>query len=159
LTDAEAQYYLGNLLLHSGRVDEAENYFKQALTLDGAFTRSHEGLGFVAMRRDNYAEAKEQFNQASAHDSKNYLAHYYYAESLYHESTKGTEDPSGLKPEIAATIITELKTSIKLMPRFAYPYYLLGYIDMALDKDLAEGAKSLQIAVKIEPQNKSFLLA
>src|SRR5262249_52372862 len=34
LSDAEASFYLGDLLLHIGRDEDAERYFKQAIALD-----------------------------------------------------------------------------------------------------------------------------
>src|SRR5262249_6789794 len=46
LADAEVQFHLGNLLMRSNRLDEAETYLKQAVALDASLARPYEGLGF-----------------------------------------------------------------------------------------------------------------
>src|SRR5205085_10641331 len=75
LADAEVQFHLGNLLMRTNRLDEAEPYLKQAITLDASLARPYEGLGFVEMRRNHYDQALEYFRQAATRDSKNFFAH------------------------------------------------------------------------------------
>jgi ankyrin repeat protein len=157
LTDAQAQFHLGNLLLHTNRIEEAENYFKQAIALDAGFNRSYEGLGFAAMRRQNYPEAKEYFKQAATRDSNNYLAHYFYAETLYQEATAGKVAVSDIDQELAKTIIGGLKRSIELMPGFSRSHYMLGHINLVTGRDLAEGLQEMKTALRLEPQNKQFV--
>src|SRR5215467_6467909 len=124
LEDAEVQFYLGDLLLHTNRVDESVAFFEQARTLDDNLARPYEGLGFVAMRRSNYEQARENFKNAVARDSQNYLAHYYYAQALMREAFGSGTGP---KPE-SGLIIDELKKAIKLMPGFAPSYHRLAEI-------------------------------
>ena len=152
VTDAEATFYLGNLLARTNRLDEGEALFKQAITLDPAMARSYEGLGFVATRRKNYDEAMEQFKQAATRGSKNHLAHYYYAEALQRHAV------GPLTPALAQQIAEELKTSIKLMPGFAHSHYALGFLSLATGENLKEGAEQLRAALSIEPQNTHFAL-
>src|SRR6185503_16726812 len=45
LSEGEANYYLGDLLLHAGRATDAERYLKQAVDLDPCFTPSYASLG------------------------------------------------------------------------------------------------------------------
>src|SRR6185503_15526163 len=110
ISEGEAQFYLGNLLARTQRLDEAEVLFKQAVALEPDLPRPYEGLGFVSMRRNNFSESLEHFKQAATRGSKNHLAHYYYAESL-RQQTAG-----GIAPAAAQTIAEELRTSIKLKP-------------------------------------------
>lgn len=156
LADAEVEFYLGNVLMGQRRLDEAEARFKQAAALDSNMARPYEGLGFVAMQRSKFEEAEEFFKQAVARDSKNHLAHYYYALSLQRKATG--DDGGRLKPEMAKTIIEELKTSIKLMPGFAHSYSLLGYIYLLTEENLAEGAEMMKTAIRLEPQNKHLAI-
>jgi tetratricopeptide (TPR) repeat protein len=156
LSDAESQYYLGNILLHTNRADESEEYFKQALALDANLAGPREGLGFVARRRKNFAEAESHFKEAVARDSKNFLAHFYYAESLQQRAQE--ESSSRLSKETVKTITDELKTAIKLMPTFAPSYSLLGYIHLSTGENLEEGAQALKTAIQLEPQNNHFKL-
>ncbi len=156
LADAEVEFHLGNLLMRQGRLDEAETRFKQSAALDSNLARPYEGLGFVAIRRSKFEEAEDFFRQAVARNSKNHLAHYYYASSL---QRKAMGDGGGsLKPETAKTIIEELKTSIKLMPGFAHSYSLLGYIYLLTEENLAEGAEMMKTAMRLEPQNKRLAI-
>jgi tetratricopeptide (TPR) repeat protein len=156
LSDAESQYYLGNILLHTNRVDESEEYFKQALGLDANLAGPREGLGFVAMRRKNFGEAENHFKEAVARDSKNFLAHFYYAEALQRRAYEESSSP--LSKELVKTITDELKTAIKLMPTFAPSYSLLGYIHLSTGENLEEGAQALKTAIQLEPQNSHFKL-
>ncbi|MBI3654782.1 MAG: tetratricopeptide repeat protein [Acidobacteria bacterium] len=153
LSEAESQYYLGKILLHTQRLDESEAFFKRSLALDATLPQAHEGLGFVAMRRDNFAEAETHFKEAVAHDSKNFMAHYYYAEVLKRqaEARSGRLDAATTK-----TIADELKTTIQLMPTFAHAYSLLGFIRLVSGEQLEEGAQALRKAIQLEPQNTDF---
>ncbi len=156
LSDAESQYYLGNILLHTQRLEESETYFNQALALDPNLAGPREGLGFIAVRRKNYQEAEKHFKEAVARNSKNFLAHYYYAESLQRAMQDGSV--SRINSDIAKTMIEELKTSIKLMPTFAPAYSLLGFVHLVTGGNLEEGARVMKTAIQLEPQNSRFKL-
>ena len=152
ISEGEAQAYLGNLLARTDRLDEAEVLLKQAASVESELPRPYEGLGFVAMRRDNYNEALEHFKQAATRGSKNHLAHYYYAEALQRQAV------GNMTPALAQTISEELRTSIKLMPGFAHSHYALGFVSLATGENLKDGAESLKTAIRLAPQNKHFLL-
>ncbi len=152
VSDAEAQFYLGNLLARTNRLDEGEALFKQAIALDPEMPRSYEGLGLVATRRNRMDEAMEHFKQAAMRGSKNHLAHYYYAEALQRQAV------GPLTPKLAQQIADELKTSIKLMPGFAHAYYALGFLSLATGESLKEGAELVKTALRIEPQSTNFAL-
>ena len=152
ISDAEAQSYLGNLLARTDRLDEGEALFKQAVALDPELPRSYEGLGFVAMRRNHIDEALGYFKQAATHGSKNHLAHYYYAEALQRQAL------GSMTPELAHKIAEELKTSITIMPGFAYSYLALGFLSLTTGENLKEGIDFVQTAMKLEPQNRQFAL-
>jgi tetratricopeptide (TPR) repeat protein len=152
LTDAEVQFHLGNLLMRTRRLDEAETYLKQAIALDANLARPYEGLGFIEMRRDHYDKALDYFKQAAMRDSKNFFAHYYYAEALQREAQ------GGMSADTAAKMTNELRMAIKLRPQFAQSYYMLGFVSLASGGDLKEGLAATQIALRLAPQNKHYLL-
>jgi tetratricopeptide (TPR) repeat protein len=156
LAEAEVQFYLGNLLLHTRRIDEGVSFFKQAVALDPSLPGPHEGLGFAAMRRQKYAEAKSHFKEAVARGSRNHLAYYYYAEALHREE-EGAGSLS-MKPEAVKTITGLLRKAIELMPGFAPSYHLFGYIALVSGEKTDEAVTALRNALKIEPQNKNFAL-
>jgi tetratricopeptide (TPR) repeat protein len=156
LAEAEVQFHLGNLLLHTHRVDEGESYFKQAIALDPSLPGPHEGLGFVAIRRQKYKEAKEHFKEAVARNSRNHLTYYYYAEALQREALG--DSSLSTKPEVAETIFELLRKSLRLMQGFAPSYHLFGYIALMSGQNLDEGVVALKNATRLEPQKKSSAL-
>ena len=78
LSEAEAQAYLGDLLLHSNRKD-AYTYLEKALKLDPNLAMAHASLGMAYFREGKVKEARASLERAVAANSQNYLAHYYYA--------------------------------------------------------------------------------
>ncbi|MEW6211342.1 MAG: tetratricopeptide repeat protein [Acidobacteriota bacterium] len=154
LNEAEVQSYLGMLLMRSNRFEEAETYFKQAIALDPNLARPYEGMGFIAIRRSKFDEAREHLKQATSRDSKNHLAHYYYAAALQQGASLGSE----LNPETTKKIIEELKTTINLMPGFAPAYSMLGFMLMAAGEDLNEAARVMKTAIRLAPQNRHLAI-
>ncbi|HVQ38678.1 MAG TPA: DUF1570 domain-containing protein, partial [Pyrinomonadaceae bacterium] len=84
ITEAEAQAYLGDLLLHSNRTD-AEGYLKKALELDPNLAMAHASMGMLRVREGKSTEARQSLERAVKENSQNYLIHYYYAFALSHE--------------------------------------------------------------------------
>ena len=152
ISDGESEFYLGNLLARTRRLDEAEVHFKQAVELEPDLPRPYEGLGFVALRRNNFPEALEHFKQAATRGSKNHLAHYYYADALKRQAS------GSISSAVAKTIAEELRISIKLMPGFAYSHAALGFLSLVTGENFKEGAESLKIAIRLAPQNKHLIL-
>jgi len=153
ISEAEAQAYLGNLLARTNRLDEAEVLLKQASAAEPDLPRPYEGLGLVAMRRNRFDEAMENFKQAATRGSKNQLAHYYYAEALQRQAV------GNITPDVAKKISEELKTSIKLMPGFAHSYYALAFLHFTTGENLKEGTELMRTAMRLEPQNRHFALS
>src|SRR6185369_6240816 len=102
------------------------------------------------MRRTNFDEAKEHYKQAATRGSKNYLAHYYYADALQRQNR------GNITPELSEKITAELNTSIALMPGFAYSHYSLGFLSLVTGENLKSGADHLRIAIRLAPQSKNF---
>lgn len=153
ISEAELQYYLGNLLARTNRIDEAEVLLKRAKEMDPQLAGPYEGLGFVAVRRNKFGEALEHFKQAVTRGSKNHLAHYYYADALLRQII------GSVRPPESQQIAGELRTSIKLMPGFAFAHYALANLALMTQENLKEGLEAATIAIKLEPQNKRFALA
>ena len=153
MTEAEVQYYLGNVLARTNRIDEAEVLLKRAIEMDPQLAGPYEGLGFVAVRRQRFAEALDHLKQAVTRGSKNHLAHYYYAEMLLRQVI------GSVRPPVAQQMADELRTSIKLMPGFAFAHYALANLSVMTGENLKEGLEAAATAIKLEPQNKRFALA
>src|SRR5688500_12163738 len=75
LTEAEANYYLGDLLFHINRESDAERYFKQAIALDPGLLSAHASLGLIYVYQKRYGDAKKHLQRATE-SPQNYLIHY-----------------------------------------------------------------------------------
>lgn len=139
LSEAETQYYLGDLLLQTGQYKEAEERLQKSLKLDAGFAPSQVSLGILRFRLRQLDEAKKMFQAAINSDQKNYLAHYYYAEVLAQE--RQYEDA-----------IKSYQQSISLNPRNAAAHADLGYAFLALRRD-GEAAQAFQQAISLDPNN------
>lgn len=154
LTEAEAQAYLGDLLLHSNRKD-AYTYLEKALKLDPNLGMAHASLGMAYFREGKVDEARASLARAVATNSQNYLAHYYYAFTLSRQTPDG-ERVSGYSPEISAKIKTHLEQAIKLRPDYLESYNLLAFVSLITGQELTEAIESLKQALKISPGREDF---
>jgi tetratricopeptide (TPR) repeat protein len=152
LAEAEVKSYLGNLLLHIHRIEDAENVFKEANQLDPQLAGPYEGLGVIAMRRNDYSTAKQRMSEALTRDPKSFIAHYYLAEALRRQS-RGDRDQALVK-----RIRNELRASINLMQGFAPPYYALGHLNFETGEETDEGIIALQGALLLSPRRKEVRL-
>ncbi|HEV8371184.1 MAG TPA: tetratricopeptide repeat protein [Pyrinomonadaceae bacterium] len=137
ISEAEAQAYLGDLLLHSNRV-EAEIYLQRALTLDPKLTLANASLGILRFRQGRMAESLAFLERAVAAESQNALVHYYYASVLSKPGEADAKLTLGFAPEVAAKARAELKKAIALRPDFPDSYNLLAYLNLVTNTEIAE---------------------
>jgi tetratricopeptide (TPR) repeat protein len=161
LSAAEAQFYLGDLLLHTNRVDDAARYLERSVALDPNLARAHASLGVIAARRENFDEAKKHLEPASR-NSDSYLVHYYYAYVLSREGIGSDNFSDGYYGAGVVDVMrAELKKAIELAPNFAEAYRLLAFINLVRGERLDESIELIKTAVKLSPrrQELSLLLA
>ena len=161
LTEAEAQAYLGDLLLHTNRLNDADARLQQALTLNPKLTMAQSSLGIVRMRQGRFTEARKSLQEAVSGDSAGYLAHYYYAYALSREAMDSNELVSNYAPETAALMRSELNKAIELNPTFPESYSLLAFVNMVTGQDLDKSVELLKRALVLSPGRKDldFMLA
>jgi tetratricopeptide (TPR) repeat protein len=153
LTEAEAQAYLGDLLLHSYRKD-AYVYLEKALKLDPNLGMAHASLGMAYFREGRVAEARASLERAVTLNSQNYLAHYYYAYTLSRLSPNG---PSvTYTPELSAKIRDHLQKAIALRPDFAESYNLLAFVSLVTGENLEGAVASLKKVLNDSPGRYDF---
>ncbi len=156
LTEAEGQFYLGDLLLHTSQLDRAEKYLQQAITLDPTLAIAHASLGMLNLRQERFDEAREHLQRAAAADTKNYLVHYYYAYMLSRDGMRVGSYVTGFAPEIAQTMRAELRKAIALAPDYAESYYLLAFVNLVRDEQRDESIKLLKRALMLVPGEQRF---
>jgi tetratricopeptide (TPR) repeat protein len=156
-TPVEVYFRLGDELFRINRPDDAGNYFAQARQLAPASPLPYEGLGLLAAERGRHDEALLDLKNALARGSSSFLAHYSYAREKYRLTADSQEEYTRLKNDDAAEIRGELQKSISLMPDFAPAHELLGFFEMVQGENLLVAEQQLQLAIKLEPENQSYL--
>ena len=157
LSEGEANYYLGDLLLHIGRNEDAERYFKQAIALDPGLTPAYAALGQLSIRQKRYAEAKRYLERATS-SPQHYLVHYQYAWILSREAVSPTGHINEYSPQTAAVMRDQLSRAIKLAPDFAPAYYLLALVDLVTDERLDEAREAAEKARRLSPEKSAYAL-
>ena len=160
ITEAEAQAYLGDLLLKSNRAD-CEVYLQKALALDPDLAMANASLGLLRVRQGKHDEARKRLERAVAASSQNYLIHYYYAYALSKEAIADPEMVLGLAPENAAIMRRELKRAIELRPDFLESYSLLAFVNLVNNIELDETVEMLKRILAGSPRRNDlmFMLA
>ncbi len=161
VSEAEAQAYLGDLLLHTNNLAEAETRLQQALAEDPKLSMAHASLGMVRMRQHKFDEAKRSLQEAVDSESSNYLTHYYYAFALSREGMDSMNMIRSYSSEVANRMRAELRKAIQLNPGFPESYSLLAFVNMVTGEELDESVTLLNKALTLSPgrQDLSFHLA
>ena len=157
LTDAEANFYLGDLLFHINREADAERYLKQAVSLDPKLLQAQAQLGLIYVYQKKYAEAKKHLQRATE-SPQSYLIHYLYAFVLSREAVSPTGRIHDYAPDVAAAMRENLLKSIKLSSSYAPSYYLLAVVDLVINQNLDEALEMAQKARQLAPGKASYSL-
>ena len=160
LSDGEASFYLGDLLLHINRQEEAETYFRRAIAEEPGFTPTYASLGRMYVRQKRYAEAKKYLERAAG-SSQSHMVHYLYAYVLSREGMTPEDTVNNYSPENARVMREELRKAVKIAPSFADAYYLLAFVNLVTNEQLDEAITLVRQAQKLEPSKQAypFLLA
>jgi tetratricopeptide (TPR) repeat protein len=160
LTDAEVQAYLGDLLLHSHRTD-AYTYLERAVKLDPNLAMANTSLGMAYFREGKVNEAHASLERAVAANSKNYLAHYYYAFTLSRSGPGGGPTIAGYPADVAAKIREHLEKAIALRPDYPESYSLLAFVSLVTGKGIDESIMSMKKITASLPgrHDLTFMLA
>jgi FimV-like protein len=161
LTSADAHYYLGDLLLHINRYDDAARHLQKAVTLNPRSALAFAALGMVRVRQRQGAEAQRLLRQATSLEPDNHLTHYYYAYALSREEMDDEQEINAYEPQAAEIMRRELRRAIALKPDFAESYRLLAFINLVTGEQLPEAVELLRRGLKLSPgrPDLTFILA
>jgi tetratricopeptide (TPR) repeat protein len=159
ISPAEVSLRLGDQLMRVGRLEEAAAYFSEAQKQAPTSPLGYEGMGLLAAARHQPDEAVSYLRLALDRGSRSFLAHFTYARARF----QLTADPQGryttLPKDSATEIRAELERSLSLMPDFGPAHHLLGILQLLQDEDLQTAQQHLERAIKLEPENVSYLLS
>lgn len=158
MSEAESNSYLGDLLAHTRRVEDAEPYLKKALELDPNSSMANNSMGMVKMRQRKFDEAKTYLEKAISGDSKNHLAYYNYAFLLSREGRDEFGYVSSFPKEKVAQMRESLNKSIGLNPAYTESYELLAFVNLVNSEQLDESVQLLKKALKYQPGDQQIIL-
>jgi tetratricopeptide (TPR) repeat protein len=149
LTEAEAEFYLGDMLLHDDRLADAETHLKNALRLDPNLAGAQAAMGRLLLRLNKGADAMAYLKRATQLDPRNYLAHYYYASAIHGDNRTLTDAEW-------TTARTELLRAIELAPQFTAATELLANMNLVRDTEIPQTIDLLRKARTFAPGNDSL---
>lgn len=161
ITEAEAVAYLGDMLLHADRLDEAEKHLLKALNLAPDLSIAQASMGMLRVRQQDFADAKLYLQQAIKANPQSYLAQYYYANALSREGMGNGTIVTSYSPESAEQMRGALQKAIEIAPGFPESYRLLAFVNLITNTQLDESIELLQHALKLSPGSyeSTFILA
>jgi tetratricopeptide (TPR) repeat protein len=161
LASADAHYFLGDLLLHINRYEDAAKQLQKAIALNPRLAIAYASLGMTRVRQRQGAEARRLLQQAVTLEPDNYLTHYYYAYALSREEMDDEQEITDYKPEPAQLMRRELRRAIALNPNFTESYRLLAFINLVTGEQLPEAVELLRHGLKLSPNRPdlTFILA
>lgn len=155
ITEAEAQSYLGDLLLHDDRLEAAEDHLHRALALDMNSATAQTSMGILRLRQNHFGEARQHLERAVRIDGQNALAHYSYAEALMGEAGEADTSVKGYA-EKTDMLRAALRRAIKLAPNFLEAYRLLAMVELERGMQLDEAVESLKRALALAPKRSDL---
>lgn len=161
LANADAYYFMGDLLLHINRYTDAAKQLQKALTLNPRLAMAYAALGMTRVRQRQGAEARRLLQQAITLEPDNYLTHYYYAYALSREEMDDEQEITEYHSEPAQIMRRELRRAIALKPGFTESYRLLAFINLVTGEQLPEAVELLRQGLKLSPgrPDLTFILA
>ena len=158
LPPAMSNAYLGDLLYHTNRADDAEPYLTSAYKEDPSITMAATSLGMVKIKQRKFDEARKYLETAIKGDQKSAVALYRYAFLLSREGSDDYGIRREYSPETVAKMRDALRRAMAADPTFAETYDLLAYVNLTARDNYDEAAKAMQAALKYNPGSERFLM-
>ena len=150
--------YLGDLLYHSHRADDAEPYLRNALSAAPGHALANTALGMVKIRQRKFDDARGYLEKAIQTDPKNHVAYYQYAYLLSREGRDEFGYVRNFASETAARMREVLRKAIAINPAFTESYELLAFVAVVNNDELDDAVVHLQKALKFQPGNQRYAL-
>lgn len=158
IDEATSNAYLGDLLYHVNRADDAESFLTAALKLQPEMSMANTSLGMVKLRQRKFDDAKTYLQKAIAEDQKNHMAYYQYAYLLSREGRDEFGYVKAFSDETETKMRDALKKAIALRPDFTESYELLAFVNLVNNDQLDESVALLKKALQYQPGNQRYAL-
>jgi Tfp pilus assembly protein PilF len=115
-SEAEVEYRLGDLLLHGGRVADAQRHLERALRTDPSHASARAGLAQVLLHRGRWMEARRELRLALAAHPDDPGVLFRHAQLILDEALDRGE---ALAPEAEAEAVAALQKAVARAPYLA----------------------------------------
>ncbi len=139
MSEAQTEYYLGDLLLRHRRLEEAEKRLQKAVELDPKLAPAYISLGVLRLQQQKQSEAEKLMRAAVESDPDNYLSHFYRGVVL----RLGGQNEEAVKA---------YQQAVKLKPDAVRAFTELGYAYIGMGKD-EEAIEAFKQSVRLDPKN------
>jgi tetratricopeptide (TPR) repeat protein len=156
LSDSEAAAYSGNLLLHLGRLEAAEQKLQSAVRAEHPSTEALLWLGALRLRENRNTEARELLTQAIQGEANNPMVHFYYSIALDAVAAAATEN---VRKGLLEDSFVHFEHSIELAPWIFDAYSWMAKLATALDSHYDRTEEILRVAVQAYPDRKELVEA
>jgi tetratricopeptide (TPR) repeat protein len=156
ISEAQANAYLGDLLYHHDRLDEAEPLLRRAIAIDPNSSLGHMSLGLLLIHKKDFGKARKHLEIAIARDKTNFIAYFDYAYAISRESEDADGKIDHYPDEAAEKMRAALNKAIELEPKFAESFRLLAFLDFLNNVNLDEASQLLRRGLALHPSNPDF---
>ncbi|MBX3292389.1 MAG: tetratricopeptide repeat protein [Acidobacteria bacterium] len=156
LSEADSNYFLGDLLYRNQRFDAAEPFLAKAVSLDSSHSNAFSSLGMVKMRQRKYTDAKRNLDRAVELNPANHLALYRYAYLISREGRDEFGMVREFPPDEYRRMTELLRKAIAEKPDFTESHDLFGFISQVNKQDLDDALKFMQQASRLQPGNDRY---
>lgn len=146
LTAIEADTAKADVLAYVGRGNDARTLLESVLKADPGNAQANDTMGFLAFQAQDREQARQWYEKAVKLDSQDYLAHYYFAALSMSEPDAARND----------AIAENLRTAIRLNPRFAPAYDCLAAFYLMKRDRLDEAHVLNSHAIELDPGNVAY---
>ena len=157
LSEEEAQGYLGDFLVRSGRTEDARAHLTKVIGAKPDAARALLALGRLEMRESRVNDALPRLERAATLMPDEAAPHAAYGYALVERlrtSAPGSD-------ERTATIVkarSALTRSVELDPASAYAFAMLGYVELLSNEEPSRAVEALKRAVTLDPSDESYRL-
>ena len=155
LSEGQTAAYLGDLLVHMGRADAAEKELARAIALDPSLPGTYVSMAMLRLRADKDKEALELLSKAVAGNTRDYVAHFVYAQLLDKLAAGESDESRRARLELMRT---HIKQAIEIAPHFVEAYEILAFVALSLRTDLSEAEAAVRRAIDFAPGREDLRL-
>lgn len=148
VTASDADAIRADMMVYTGRAEDARELTEQVLAADPANALAHETMGMLRLRAGDLSGAKRWYKEAALLNPDSSSAQYYSAMLAFRTGSKGEDE----------AIESGLKAAIRLNGDLAPAYDVLATFYLTRHRNFDEAQKLSLKAIELEPARLSYRL-